>query len=145
LDRIYLDHISGKPVDERVLKDIVKIHTQNFANPSSVHSFSEEARRAIEESRSNIAKFVNAEKEDRIIYTSGATESNNLAIKGVAFRNKAKGDHIITSSIEHMSVINTIKYLGREGFKTTFLPVDKYGIVDTKRLEKEILKNQFLN
>lgn len=144
MDRIYLDHISGRPVDERVLKDIVKIHTKNFANPSSVHFFSDEARRAIKESRSNIAEFINAEKEDRITYTSGATESNNLAIKGVAFRNKAKGDHIITSSIEHMSVINTIKHLDRQGFKTTYLPVDKYGIVDTKRLEKEINERTIL-
>ncbi len=142
--RVYMDHTAGMPVDERVLEAMTPYFTQNYGNPSSVHSFGNEARRAIDEARSKVSELIGAEKKEEIIFTSGGTESNNLAIKGVAYRNKDKGNHIITSSIEHMSVINTCKHLNKQGFEVTYLPVDKYGIVDIEALKKEITDKTIL-
>jgi len=136
--RIYMDYGAGVPVDSRVLEAMEPYFTEAFGNPSSVHSLGQEAKKAVEESRKHVADLIGAETKDEIIFTSGATESNNLAIKGVAYRNKGKGDHLITSTIEHMSVINTFKYLQKEGFKTTFVPVDKYGTIDVEALKKAI-------
>ena len=142
--RVYLDHTAGMPVDERVLKAMMPYFSQNYGNPSSVHFFGNIARNAINEARARLAELIGAEKKEEIIFTSGGTESNNLAIKGVAYRNKAKGNHIITSSIEHMSVINTCKHLSKQGFEVTYLPVDKYGIVDIQALEKGITDKTIL-
>jgi len=136
--RIYMDCAAGVPVDPRVLEAMKPYFTDVYGNPSSVHSFGQEAKKAVEEARNRITNLIGAEIKDEIIFTSGATESSNLAIKGVAYRNKSKGDHIITSTIEHMSVINAFKYLQKEGFKTTFIPVDKYGVVDLEALKKAI-------
>jgi cysteine desulfurase len=142
--RVYMDHTAGMPVDKRVLEAMLPYFTQNYGNPSSIHSFGNEARRAIDEARSKVAELIGAEKKEEIVFTSGGTESNNLAIKGVAYRNKDKGKHIITSSIEHMSVINTCKHLSKQGFKVTYLPVDKYGIIDIEALKKEITDETIL-
>lgn len=142
--RVYMDHTAGMPVDQRILEAMLPYFTQNYGNPSSIHSFGNEARRAIDEARSKVAELIGAEKREEIVFTSGGTESNNLAIKGVAYRNKDKGNHIITSSIEHMSVINTCKHLSKQGFKVTYLPVDKYGIVDIEALKKEITDKTIL-
>ena len=142
--RVYMDHTAGMPVDERVLEAMMPYFTQNYGNPSSIHSFGNEARRAIDEARSKVAELIGAEKKEEIVFTSGGTEGNNLAIKGVAYRNKDKGNHIITSSIEHMSVINTCKHLSKQGFKVTYLPVDKYGIVDIEALKREITDKTIL-
>lgn len=133
-----MDCAAGVPVDTRVLEVMKPYFTEAFGNPSSVHSLGQEAKRAIEEARKRVADLVGAESKDEIIFTSGATESNNLAIKGVAYRSKNKGNHLITSTIEHMSVINTFKSLQKEGFQTTFVPVDKYGIIDVEALKKAI-------
>jgi cysteine desulfurase len=142
--RVYMDHTAGMPVDKRVLEAMLPYFTQNYGNPSSIHSFGNEARRAIDEARSKVAELIGAGKKEEIVFTSGGTESNNLAIKGVAYRNKDKGKHIITSSIEHMSVINTCKHLSKQGFKVTYLPVDKYGIIDIEALKKEITDKTIL-
>lgn len=142
--RIYMDHTAGKPVDSRVIEAMLPFMTSSYGNPSAIHSFSQEARKAIEEAREKIAKLINAENKETIIFTSGATESNNLAIKGVAYRNKDNGTHLITSSIEHMSVLNPCKFLTTRGFKTTFLPVDQYGFVNLKTLEEELSKETTL-
>jgi len=139
-----MDHAAGMPVDERVLETMKPYFNRNYGNPSSVHSFGNEARNAIGEARGKVAGLIGAEKEDEVIFTSGGTESNNLAIEGLAYRNKSKGNHIITSSIEHMSVINTCKDLSKQGFEVTFLPVDKYGIVDTRALQREIKEKTIL-
>jgi cysteine desulfurase len=139
-----MDHTAGMPIDERVLEIVIPYFTLNYGNPSSIHSFGNEPRRAIDEARSKIADLIGAEKKEEIIFTSGGTESNNLAIKGIAYRNKDKGQHIITSSIEHMSVVNTCKHLSKQGFKLTQLRVDKYGIVDTEVLKKEITDKTIL-
>jgi len=141
---VYMDHAAGKPVDERVLEAIMPYFTEKYGNPSSVHSFGNEARKTIDEARSRVADLIKAERTNEIIFTSGGTESNNLAIEGVAYRNKAKGNHIITSSIEHMSVMNTCKHLSKQGFEVTYLPVDKYGFVDLQALEKEITDKTIL-
>jgi cysteine desulfurase len=133
-----MDHASGKPVDERVLESMKPYFNRNYGNPSSIHSFGNEARNAINEARSKVAELIGAEKDEEVIFTSGGTESNNLAIKGLAYTNKSKGNHIVVSSIEHMSVINTCKYLSKQGFEVTFLPVDKYGILDVRALQREI-------
>jgi cysteine desulfurase len=123
--RIYMDHTAGKPVDSRVKEAMLPFMASSYGNPSAIHLFSQEARKAIEEAREKIAKLINAENKETIIFTSGATESNNLAIKGVAYRNKDQGTHLITSEVEHMSVLNPCKFLTTRGFKTTFLPVDQ--------------------
>ncbi len=142
--RVYMDHTAGMPVDDRVLESMMPYFTQNYGNPSSAHSLGNEARRAIDEARAKVAELIGAEKKEEVIFTSGGTESNNLAIKGTAYRKKEKGNHIITSSIEHMSVMNTCKYLNKQGFKVTYLPVDKYGIVDIEALKKKITAKTIL-
>jgi cysteine desulfurase len=142
--RIYMDHTAGRPLDPRVLEAMLPYMKSLYGNPSSVHSFGQEARQAIEEARTKVAELINAERKESIIFTSGATESNNTAIKGVAYRNKDRGTHIITSSIEHMSILNPCKFLMPKGFKVTFLPVDQHGFVDLESLEKELTSETIL-
>ncbi len=136
--KVYLDHAAGKPVDERVLAAMLPYFTQHYGNPSSAHTPGNEARAAIDAARGSVAALIGAAKREEIIFTSGATESNNLALKGAALRNKDRGNRVITSSIEHMSVMNTCKELGKQGFEIVYLPVDKYGVVDVRALEKEV-------
>jgi cysteine desulfurase len=116
----------------------------SYGNPSSLHTLGQEAKRAMEDARTKVATLINAEKKESIIFTSGATESNNLAIKGVANRNRDRGTRIITSSVEHMSVVNPIKYLSTKGFESVFLPVDTYGFVKLEELEKELTDKTML-
>jgi len=142
--RIYMDHTAGKPVDDSVLEAMRPYFTQSYGNPSSPHTFGSEARAAINESRRDVAELIGAKKGEEIIFTSGGTESNNLAIKGAAFRYKNKGNHIITSSIEHMSVLNTCKYLSTQGYEVTYLPVDNYGMIDPQAVEDEITEKTIL-
>lgn len=136
--RVYMDHAAGKPVDPRVVEAMLPHMKTFYGNPSSLHQFGQEARKALEDARTKIAELINAERKESIIFTSGATESNNMAIKGVANRNKDRGKCIITSSIEHMSVVNTCKFLTTKGFEAVFLPVDNYGFVKLESLEKEL-------
>lgn len=139
-----MDHAAGMPVDERVLEAMMPYFTKSYGNPSSAHYFGGEARGAISEARGRVAELIGAGGKEEIIFTSGGTESNNLAIKGVAHRNKAKGNHIITSSVEHMSVKNTCRHLSKQGFEVTYLPVDRYGIVDIRTLEESITDKTIL-
>lgn len=142
--RVYMDHTAGMPIEKHVLVAMTPYFIRSYGNPSSPHSFGNEARKAIDEARSNVAELIGAKRKEEIIFTSGGTESNNLAIKGAAYRNKSKGNHIIASSIEHMSVINACKHLRKEGFKDTYLPVNKHGIVDLETLEQQITDNTIL-
>lgn len=142
--RIYMDHTAGRPVDPRVIEVMLPYMQSLCGNPSSVHSFGQEARQALEEARTKVAESINAESKESIFLTSGATESNNMAIKGVAHRNQDHGRHIITSSVEHMSVLNPCKFLMTKGFKVTFLPVDQYGFVDLTSLEEELTNETIL-
>jgi cysteine desulfurase len=133
--RIYMDYTAGKPIDDRVIEAMLPYMRSFYGNPASLHQFGQEPRKALDEARTKVAELINAEKKESIIFTSGATESNNMAIKGVAFRNKDHGTHITTSNIEHMSVINPIKYLTTRGFEATFVPVDRDGLLDLENLK----------
>jgi len=132
-----MDQAAGRPVDPKVLEAMLPYMTERYGNPSSLHDFGQEAKNALEEARAEVAQLVNAEKKESIIFTSGATESNNVAIKGVANRNKDKGTRIVTSSVEHMSVLNTVKFLKTKGFETIFIPVDNTGLLDLESLQQE--------
>jgi cysteine desulfurase len=142
--RIYMDHTAGRPVDPRVIEAMLPYMKSLYGNPSSIHSFGQEARQALEEARTKVAESINAESKESIFLTSGATESNNMAIKGVAHRSQDHGRHIITSSVEHMSVLNPCKFLMTKGFKVTFLPVDQYGFVNTTSLGEELTNETIL-
>ncbi len=134
---VYLDYQSAKPVDLRVIEAMTPYFYDKFGNPSSLHKIGDEATKVLEESRQTIANFINAEK-DEIIFTSGATESNNLAIIGFALRNKEKGNHIIISEIEHISIHNIAKYLVKNGFDVSKVPVDQYGRVNLSKIKERI-------
>ena len=136
--RVYMDYGAAMPLDPRVLEAMMPYFTQVCGNPSSVHSLGREPRRSLEDSRGKVAQLVGARILEEIIFTSGATESNNLAIKGVAYRNRNRGNHIITTTIEHMSVLNPCKSLGKEGFEITYVPVDHQGVVNLEKLEGAI-------
>ncbi|MCZ7396845.1 MAG: cysteine desulfurase NifS [Candidatus Methanoperedens sp.] len=135
--QVYMDHSSTTAVDPLVREAMLPYFSEKFGNPSSLYSIGREARRAIEEARQKVADLIGAKKEE-IIFTGSGTESDNLAIKGLAFKNRKKGDHIITSSIEHHAVLHTCKYLEAQGFKITYLPVSRDGLVNPADVEKAI-------
>ncbi|TSA57275.1 cysteine desulfurase [bacterium] len=140
----YLDYAATTPVDHRVLKAMIPYFTEKFGNSVSLHNFGEETKKALEKTRLTIAKTLNAKNQNEIIFTSSATESNNLALKGIAFANQNKGKHIIISSIEHDCVLNSAKWLEKRGFKITKIKVDKYGVINPKNVEKAIRKDTIL-
>ena len=140
---IYLDHNATTPVHSEVLEEMLPYLKEKFGNASSIHSFGREAKVGLEYAREKVAKLFNCAPSE-IYFTSGGTESDNLAIKGVAFANRRKGKHIITSSIEHHAVLESCKYLQKEGFEITFLPVDKYGFVDPDEFGKNIRNDTIL-
>jgi cysteine desulfurase len=133
-----MDHGAGMLLDSRVFEAMKPYFLENYGNPSSSHSFGNVGRNAMESAREKVAQLVGAEKPQGVIFTSGGTESNNLAIKGAAYRNRKKGNHIITTAIEHISVINICKFLQKQGFEVTYVPVDKQGMVDLEKLEEAI-------
>ncbi len=133
-----MDHGAGMPLDSRVFEAMKPYFMDDYGNPSSSHSSGNSTKNAIAASREKVAQLVAAEKPREIIFTSGGTESNNLAIKGVAYRNREKGNHIITTTIEHISVINICKFLQKQGFEVTYVPVDKQGVVDLEKLKEAI-------
>jgi len=141
MDRIYLDHAASMPVDPRVFDYSKKYLFQEYGNPSSLYSLGLESKSVIEKSRKNIADLINAENEKTIIFTSSATESNNIAIRGVALRNMSIGKKVISSAIEHISVINPMKDLQKNGFIYSKIPVDNNGVIDLEKLEASISKN----
>ncbi len=141
MERIYLDHISGKPIDPRVLEFAERFLTGDYGNPSSLHSLGLEAKRVLEDARGKVAEFINAEKENAIVFTTSATEANNLAIRGTAMRNIGKGKEVAASAIEHMSVLNPMKELQKNGFTFNLIPVDSMGLVDFKKLEQVLTEH----
>jgi cysteine desulfurase len=141
---IFMDYHSTTPVDPRVLEEMIPYFTENFGNAASRnHSFGWRAEEAVERSRERIASLINADPKE-IIFTSGATESNNLALKGVAEMYAEKGDHIITCVTEHKAVLDTAKRLEKMGKRVTYLPVDKYGQIDLDDLRKSITDKTIL-
>ena len=139
----YFDHASTTPVKEEVLKEMIPYFNLEFGNPSSLYSIGRRNRRVVEEAREKVARAINA-KPNEIYFTSCGSESDNLAIKGIAFENKHKGNHIITSKIEHPAVLNTCKMLEQEGFKVSYLDVNKKGLIDLKILEESITDKTIL-
>ena len=135
--RIYMDHNATTPVDQAVLTAMLPFYNEKFGNASSVHTYGREARVAMEESREKIANFIGA-KTTEIIFTSGGTEADNFAIEGAVYENSKKGNHIITSKIEHHAVLNTCKHLETHGFIVTYLNVDSYGRIDLEEFKNAI-------
>ena len=141
---VYLDNQAAKPVDARVVDEMLLYFNEKFANPASLHCDGDIATDILETSREKIAEFVNAPNPSDILFTSGATESNNLALIGAAMRQKKKGNHIIISEIEHISILNLGKYLERQGFRVSRVSVDRFGIINLDRLEKLITDETIL-
>ncbi len=142
-NKIYLDYAATTPVDPRVVKAMLPYFTKKFGNTMSLHSFGQEVKQALEESREVVANLIGA-KPNEIIFTSSATESNNLALKGIAFANRKKGNHIIISSIEHPCIMESAEWLESQGFEITRLKVDKYGLVNPKDVKRAIKKGTIL-
>jgi len=141
---IYLDNQAAKPVDARVIAEMTQYFNENFANPASLHCDGDVATDILEKSREKVANFVNAPKSSDILFTSGATESNNLGVIGAARRLKKKGNHIIISEIEHISILNIGKYLEREGFRVSRVGVDRFGKIRLDKLERLITDETIL-
>ena len=135
--RIYLDNAATTCLDNRLLEVILPLFNEQFGNSSSLHSFGIEAKNVLDRAHEQLAGYIGASPEE-LIFTSGGTESNNFAIKGIAFANRHKGNHIIVSAIEHDCILNSCKWLEEQGFYVTYLPVDKDGIVDLDFLERAI-------
>ncbi|MHA1712941.1 MAG: cysteine desulfurase family protein [Candidatus Ranarchaeia archaeon] len=141
--QVYFDYQSSKPVDEQVVAAMKPYWREIYGNPASLHQVGDDATEALEGSREVIADFINAEK-DEIVFTSTATESINLGITGFVLRNKAKGNHIIISEVEHISIHNIAKYLQKQGFEVSKVPVDQYGRIRIRKLEERIKKETIL-
>ena len=142
MEKIYLDHAATTPVDKEVAKAMLPYFSEKFGNASSLHLWGREAKITLDICRAKIARSIGA-KEEEIIFTSGGTESNNLAIKGLAF-SSPKGSHIITSKIEHHAITEPCEWLEKQGYKATYLNVDKFGMVNPKDVEKAITKKTIL-
>jgi len=142
---IYLDHNATTPLDKRVLERMLPYLKDIYSNPSSVYRFAQKARRAVEDARESVAQLLGADPQE-IIFTSGGTESDNTALKGVAFfsQEQKKGNHIITSKIEHHAVLHPCEFLEKLGFKVTYLDVDEYGLVDLNQLKDAINQKTIL-
>jgi cysteine desulfurase len=139
--RVYFDYNATTPVTPDVLDAVLAVTRDQFGNPSSVHHFGQRAKAALDEARAAVAALLNAEPSE-VVYTSGGTESDNFAIRGVAEALEATGrKHLIASAIEHEAVLNTLKALGRRGWRTTLLPVDQTGIADPERL-RAVISNE---
>ncbi len=143
MKEVYLDYAASTPIDPEVVNGMLIHLKSTFGNASSLHSFGQRAHQILEQSRDKIASFINA-KPDEIFFTSSGTESDNLAIKGVAFKNKKMGNHIITSKIEHHAVLHPCQYLEKLGFRVTYLDVNKYGLVNLNELEEVITDKTIL-
>lgn len=132
-----MDHAATTSTDVEVVKAMEPYFSLKYGNPNSIHSFGQEAREAVEEAREKIAHLIGANPSE-IVFTAGGTEADNYAIKGIAWANQKKGNHIITSKIEHHAVLHSCQFLEKQGFRVTYLPVDKYGLIDSEDVKKAI-------
>jgi len=143
MGRIYLDYAATTPAHPEVVKAMLPYFTKGFGNPSAIHTYGQEAKGAIEESRDKIARLIGAQNEE-IVFTSSGTEADNFALKGVAYANESKGNHIITTPIEHHAVLEVGHFLEKRGFQITCLPVDEYGLVDPDDVRRAITSRTIL-
>lgn len=143
MKEIYMDHVATNPVHPEVLEAMLPYFKEHFANPLSIYEPGVKIREAIDNARAQAAALINA-KPNEIIFTSSGAEANNFSLKGVALANQNKGKHIIVSKIEHHSVLNSARFLEKSGFAVTYLPVDKYGLINPATVEKAITKETIL-
>ncbi|MBC2089259.1 cysteine desulfurase [Listeria welshimeri] len=142
-NRIYLDHAATSPIHPEVIQTMLGAITNTYGNPSSIHYAGREARKALDEARHNIAENIHAEEKE-IIFTSGGTEGDNLALIGTALAHKENGKHIITSQIEHHAVLKTCEYLETQGFEVTYLPVNAHGTVSAESVKNALRPDTIL-
>jgi len=143
MKRVYLDHAATTPLDREVFEEMRPFFSLKFGNASSLHSFGREAHDAVEKARERVAAVLKC-KTSEVFFTSGGTEADNLALKGIASANRENGKHIITSTIEHHAVLHTCQYLEKNGYEVTYLPVDRYGFVKVEDVENAIRKDTIL-
>ncbi|MBU0672097.1 MAG: cysteine desulfurase NifS [Candidatus Margulisbacteria bacterium] len=143
MKRIYLDYAATTPVHPDVAAEMQPYFSEKFGNPSSIHSFGQEAKAAVERAREQVAGLIAAQPEE-IVFTSGGTEANNFAVQGIALANEDRGNHIIVSKIEHHAVLEPARFLENHGFKVTFLPVDNDGLVHPEDVQKAITDKTIL-
>lgn len=141
--QFYFDYAATTPVKEEVLEEMLPFFNVNFGNPSSIYCIGRQGKGALDIARDKVAKTLNA-RSDEIFFTGGGSEADNWAIKGVAFANKDKGNHIITTKIEHHAILHTCEYLEKEGFEVTYLDVDEYGLVNVEDLKNAIKDNTII-
>ena len=144
MKRVYLDNAATTALDPKVLEAMMPYLTEYFGNPSSIHAFGRETRKAIEDSRTVVASEIGADGPNEIIFTGSGSESDNMAIKGIAFANRDRGKHIITSAIEHHAVYDSVHFLEKEGFKITYLPVNSEGIIQVDDLVSQLTDQTIL-
>ncbi|RIM19622.1 aminotransferase class V-fold PLP-dependent enzyme, partial [Staphylococcus cohnii] len=140
---VYADYAATTPVKQAVIDKMMDVYSDHYGNLSSIHSMGRDARKYLDESRRTVAKIFNA-KPSEVIFTSGATESNNTAIKGIAYERQHKGKHIITSKIEHHSVLHVFEQLEKEGFEVTYLDVDHEGLIQLDQLKAALTDETIL-
>lgn len=141
--RIYLDYAATTPTHPEVVEAMLPYFSEVFGNPSSIYTCGQEAKGAIEEARSKVAELIGA-RDEEIVFTSGGSEADNFAIKGVAYANESTGNHIITTTIEHHAVLETCHFLETKGFRVTYLPVDEYGLVAPEEVRQAITSKTIL-
>jgi cysteine desulfurase len=135
--RIYLDHAATTPLDPRVVEAMLPYLREHWGNPSSLYAEAREARKGLDAARRTIAELLGCQPQE-VVFTSGGSESNNLAVRGAAHAGQRRGNHIVTSAVEHHSVLHTIQQLEKEGFRATYLPVDGQGFVDLTALAEAV-------
>ena len=140
---VYMDHAATTYTKKEVLEEMLPFFTEYFGNPSSVHKFGRDVRKHVDTAREKVAKALGALPEE-IYFTAGGSEADNWAVKGAAYANKSKGNHIITTSIEHHALLHTCEYLEKEGFEVTYLPVDEYGLVSVEDVKDAITDKTIL-
>ncbi len=143
MNRVYFDHAATTPVHPQVLETMIPYFCEKFGNASSLHSFGQEAYRAVENARESLARLLNADSRE-ILFTGSGTEADNLALRGFAAKIRVRGNHIITSAIEHHAIGHTMAYLEKLGFQITYLPVNPFGLVDPENLRQTITQNTIL-
>lgn len=143
MDRIYLDYAASTPADPRVVAAMSPYFSEKYGNPSSIHSFGQETKAAIEKAREQVAALIGCAAEE-LVFTASGTEADNQALEGVAFANQKKGNHIITTAIEHHAVLECCEFLKKRGFEITYLPVDEFGVVSSDAVSKAITDKTIL-